>query len=133
MPAQSCGPSDNACLCAGNTANSILACQQCLFKFFIDTNTVPADPKLGASTAVSGTQAPATPVLIPDLPLSGYVSACNAEADHNTTAVLALALAPQLEMQGLRVEVLNTPATVVVVGFGGIMGIALLFIMSTLS
>lgn len=107
-----CAPEDNACLCSPDTSKKIGDCEQCLFEFFIRTDTVPSDPKLGASTAVSA-----------------YAAACKADASIN----LALALTLPSDWQGLQVLVLNTPVTVLAVSFGGILGMGLLYIMSNLS
>ncbi|KZV90565.1 hypothetical protein EXIGLDRAFT_118217 [Exidia glandulosa HHB12029] len=107
----SCGVTDQKCLCQPTLAMYIQKCEQCLFNFFVATNSIPADPKLGANTA-----------------LSAYTGACTAEANINMT--LALTIAPG--WQGHKVEVLNTGVTVLVVGLGGIMGLSLLYIMSNL-
>jgi len=52
-------------------------------------------------------------------------------ADANVT--LALALTLPKDWMGLQVLVLNTPTTVAVVGFGGVLGMTLLYIMFNLS
>ncbi|EJD48891.1 hypothetical protein AURDEDRAFT_161827 [Auricularia subglabra TFB-10046 SS5] len=108
----SCSPTDSKCLCEPSTATMIQDCEQCYLDFLVRTNTEPSDPRLGSAAA-----------------LGAYATACSAQA--NVTLAVALGVSPGLN--GLVVEVLNTPATVVVVGFGGVLGAALMYIMSNLS
>ncbi|KAH7102829.1 hypothetical protein BKA62DRAFT_698931 [Auriculariales sp. MPI-PUGE-AT-0066] len=107
-----CAADDNSCLCSADTSKKINDCEQCLFEYFIRTDTVPSDHKLGASTAVTA-----------------YATACKTDAN----ITLALGLTLPSSWQGSQVLVLNTPVTVLAVGFGGILGMGLLYIMSNLS
>lgn len=108
---ETCQSNDDNCLCSSSTSMAIQYCEQCLFEFFIHTNTVPSDPRLGGSPTVAS-----------------YVTACNNAGFKNVTATLHV----PADWQGLHDDILNTPATVVVVGFGAILGGGLMYIMSNL-
>jgi len=112
MSITSCGPTDSQCLCQVGVATALEQCEQCLFNFLIAQNIPAPDPRIGASTI-----------------LSGYTGACTTnEQPVNTTLALTL---PD-DWAGPVSEVFNTPATIVVVGIGALLGVFCLYTLSNI-
>ncbi|KZT34005.1 hypothetical protein SISSUDRAFT_1053459 [Sistotremastrum suecicum HHB10207 ss-3] len=109
---QSCvsGTNDPTCFCTNSTFVDLQTCEQCLLNFLIEKN-IEADPLVGSNPA-----------------LSSYSTACGT---FNIT-LQSLALATPPDWDGPTNVLLNTPATVVVVGFGAILGLSALYILSNL-
>ncbi|THH09662.1 hypothetical protein EW145_g1843 [Phellinidium pouzarii] len=115
-----CGPlnttvaacTNDACLCTAAVSAQLTTCEQCMFNELVAANMKQPDPRVGTNVG-----------------LAAYQAACGTAANV-TLPALALAIAPGWE--GPTDIILNTPATVVVVGFGAILGGSALLLLSNI-
>ncbi|EJC99174.1 uncharacterized protein FOMMEDRAFT_23085 [Fomitiporia mediterranea MF3/22] len=99
---------DDSCVCTNDVASALAQCEQCMFNFLVARNEKAPDPRIGSNVA-----------------LSQYAGACN-----KTFTNAVLTIAPGWD--GPTDIILNTPSTVVVVGFGAILAGSALMMFSSL-
>ncbi|KAI5118208.1 hypothetical protein M0805_004698 [Coniferiporia weirii] len=107
-----CGDNNDACLCASNVTTALVQCEQCMFNSLVSANMKQPDPRVGTNVG-----------------LTAYQAAC-ASSVNATIPALALTIAP--DWDGPTDIILNTGATVVVVGFGAILGGSALLMLSNI-
>jgi len=111
---QNCGATtdDAACYCTHDLQLSMQTCEQCMLNFLFAKNIKPPSPVVGSNPALAG--------------LLGSCTTANF-----TLPAVALALPPN--WNGPAGIGLKTPATVVVVGTGALMGMAAMYILFNIS
>jgi len=106
--------SDDNCLCNNTTVTAIVGCEQCMFNVVIATNNPKPDPKAGSASV-----------------LAAYSAACQ-QSVNVTLAPTDIGLTLPADWNGPVAISLNTPATVVAVGIGAILGGGALFILNSM-
>lgn len=135
---QACGDSNDKCLCTNTIGSQLQQCEQCLFTQLIDMNMKMPDPRVGSTAAMTGKSPHTSFSLCPASVavhrltrpcVTAFVTACNASA---AVVLTPLTLVPPPSMHGPTDIILNTPATVVVVGFGAMLGGSALYLFASL-
>ncbi|THU97880.1 hypothetical protein K435DRAFT_661956, partial [Dendrothele bispora CBS 962.96] len=99
-------------ICANQTANDLIACEQCMFQALVDTNQRMPDPRAGSN-----------PVL------TGYGAACTL---FNFTLANATKLAIANNWDGPFGMFVPTGGLVVTVGVGAILGVSSIVLLSSM-
>ena len=108
---KACGDFNDGCLCSNETTTKFLECEQCWFRELISKNEKMPDPRAGSKPLLDSYSNNCAKLSLPTQPL-------------------ALQLPP--DWDGPRNIELNLPATVVTVGFGGLMGATFLYLLSNI-
>jgi hypothetical protein len=109
---ETCGDSDDVCLCHTQSTALILSCEQCMFNELISTNQPNPNPKAGSAAI-----------------LSAYAAACKASMNI-TIPVADITLTLPANWDGPQSLPLSIASTVGVVLAGGILGGGGLYILS---
>ncbi|KII90284.1 hypothetical protein PLICRDRAFT_107687 [Plicaturopsis crispa FD-325 SS-3] len=110
---QACSDSNDACLCANETVNALLACEQCMFARTIELNVPMSNMLAGSQPA-----------------LTAYATACG--ASNITVPPTQVALTLPATWAGPHDVILSLPLTVIVVILGGVLGTGSLYMLSSL-
>jgi len=111
---QTCGDTNDSCLCGNATISAIVTCEQCMFTELINKNQPMPDPRAGSSPA-----------------LGAYSAACLA-SQNITIPPTTIALALPASWDGPFDAVLNLPATIVTVIFGATLGVSAILVLSNM-
>ncbi|KAL5522946.1 hypothetical protein ACEPAF_1213 [Sanghuangporus sanghuang] len=109
---QACSDTDDNCVCTDDVAAGLVQCEQCMFNFLVAQNERAPDPRIGSNPS-----------------LVAYSAACNTSVG-KLFPQAALTIAPTWD--GPTDIILNTPATVVVVGFGSVLAGAAIMMLSNI-
>eukprot|EP00300_Choanocystis_sp_HF-7_P040621 c7113_g1_i1.p1 GENE.c7113_g1_i1~~c7113_g1_i1.p1 ORF type:complete len:188 (-),score=31.61 c7113_g1_i1:51-560(-) len=111
---QQCADTDDACLCTETVGSELVSCEQCMLDTLVDLNIKAPDVRVGSNAAVAA-----------------FSTACNASSVQVVfNPPIALKQSPAFN--SINELILNIPETVVVVGFGAILGFSALFLFAKL-
>ncbi|KAH8110047.1 hypothetical protein DFH11DRAFT_828383 [Phellopilus nigrolimitatus] len=109
----SCGDANDACVCTNDVAAQLVQCEQCMLNSLVALNMKQPDPRVGTNVG-----------------LTAFATACTASLGLTLSPAPMLAIAAGWD--GPTDIVLNLGATVVVVGFGAVLGSSALFMLSSI-
>jgi len=111
---QSCGDTNDACLCSNATISALVTCEQCMFTELINNNQPMPDPRAGSSPAISA-----------------YSAACLA-SQNITLPPPSIALALPDSWDGPLDIVMGLPGTIITVIIGAGLGGSAIFLLSNM-
>ncbi|KIM77386.1 hypothetical protein PILCRDRAFT_825345 [Piloderma croceum F 1598] len=111
---QTCGDTNDSCLCNNATVSAILACEQCMFTELINQNAQMPDPRAGSTPA-----------------LAAYSAACLA-SQNITLPPTSIALTLPASWVGPFDALLNLPATIITVMIGATLGGSAILLLSNM-
>jgi len=111
---QSCGDTNDSCLCSNGTISTVVTCEQCMFTELINKNAKMPDPRAGSALA-----------------LAAYSAACLA-SQNVTIPPTSLALVLPASWDGPFDAQLGLPATVITVLIGAALGGSAILLLSNM-
>jgi len=111
---QTCGDTNDSCLCNNATISALVTCEQCMFTQLINTNQKMPDPRAGS-----------TPLI------SAYSAACLA-SQNITLPVTSLKLALPASWDGPFDAVMGLPGTIITVIVGAGLGMSAILVLSNM-
>ncbi|KLO18696.1 hypothetical protein SCHPADRAFT_106799 [Schizopora paradoxa] len=106
---------DDVCLCTNTIGSQLVMCEQCMMDNLVELNLKAPDVRVGSNAAISA-----------------YSTACNASQTAQFVFAPPIALTQSPAFNTIQEPILNTPETVVVVGFGAILGASALFLFANI-
>jgi hypothetical protein len=129
---QSCGDTDDACLCSNLTVTAIQDCEQCMFSAVIARNIPMPDPRAGSKPGLTGKLCNKYIVYTRLTCLSAYIAACQAPpVNISIPATVATLLLPK-NWDGPQSLHLSPAVTGLALIIGTVLGGGALFILSNM-
>jgi len=109
---QTCGDTNDACLCSGTLISSLVSCEQCMFTTLINNNQKMSDPRVGS-----------TPLL------GAYRTVCLASQNVSIPATSVALTLPASWNGPFNVQIPNLAGTVVTVVVGAALGTSIILLL----